>query len=123
MLACVRNRSLRIACGLVLRARGCDLLKGLRPATQFGMALFLVGPPLFEILGQSLDKMPKNKNRGYDQRRNPLFFLVPRDRIELPTRGFSGTTFEFSNILNSLKVFVITYNPFFNFYLILVGFY
>jgi hypothetical protein len=29
---------------------------------------------------------------------------VPRDRIELPTRGFSVTTLEFPNLLNSLKL-------------------
>ena len=27
------------------------------------------------------------------------FFMVPRDRIELPTRGFSDTSLEFPNLL------------------------
>jgi len=29
------------------------------------------------------------KKRGYDESRNPLILLVPRDGIEPPTRGFS----------------------------------
>jgi hypothetical protein len=42
-------------------------------------------PKWWEIGG----KLYQNKNRGYGINRNPLFLLVPRDRIELPTRGFS----------------------------------
>jgi len=30
-----------------------------------------------------------NKKRGYSMNHNLLILLVPRDRIELPTRGFS----------------------------------
>jgi hypothetical protein len=33
--------------------------------------------------------LPKIKNSGFGVTRKPLFFMVPRDRIELPTRGFS----------------------------------
>jgi hypothetical protein len=30
-----------------------------------------------------------NETRGYGMNRNPLISVVPRDRFELPTRGFS----------------------------------
>jgi hypothetical protein len=42
------------------------------------------------------------KKRGQRCCANPLFlllFLVPRDRIELPTRGFSDQLFENSKML------------------------
>ena len=46
------------------------------------------------------------KKRGHRCCANPFFlfpFLVPRDRIELPTRGFSVTASEFPNLLKLLQ--------------------
>ena len=39
--------------------------------------------------------MAFEKNIGHDSNRNPLILMVPRDRIELPTRGFSELSEEF----------------------------
>jgi hypothetical protein len=33
--------------------------------------------------------LTQNKNRGHGITRKPLIFMVPRDGIEPPTRGFS----------------------------------
>jgi hypothetical protein len=39
------------------------------------------------------------EKRIYGYFRKPLILLVPRDRIELPTRGFSDQIFENSKML------------------------
>jgi hypothetical protein len=44
-----------------------------------------------------------NKKSNYAKFRKCLKLLVPRDRIELPTRGFSVTTSGFPNLLKLLK--------------------
>ncbi len=40
-------------------------------------------------LGVQPDMVTTNEKGTYRFRRKSLFFLVPRERIELPTRGFS----------------------------------
>jgi hypothetical protein len=51
---------------------------------------------------EPIDRLARcNKRKGYriDSRYPLLERLVPRDRIELPTRGFSDQTFENLKIL------------------------
>ncbi len=45
-----------------------------------------------------------------------LFLLVPRDRIELPTRGFSVTTSGFPNLLKLLQATEIVIYDFSTFF-------
>jgi hypothetical protein len=49
--------------------------------------------------GQEWGKLIRKRKRGHGDNRDPLFSKVPRDRIELPTRGFSDTAFKFPMFL------------------------
>ncbi len=52
--------------------------------------------------------MTGKKLKGYGSARNPLISLVPRDRIELPTRGFSDTAFKFPTFQENHQLIVNT---------------
>jgi hypothetical protein len=51
--------------------------------------------PIHSRISAKKEKAPEKYLRSFS-------ILVPRDRIELPTRGFSVTTSEFPNLLKLL---------------------
>jgi len=58
-----------------------------------------------QVTDLNIKSLQKNFSEGFNfSARSHLFVLVPRDRIELPTRGFSVNHLGFPNLLNSLKL-------------------